>query len=445
MRWAIAVTAIAKKAGNMNRFEGKKILFLGSNVSVTDMIRYARANGAHTTVADWYDIDKSLAKRVADEAVPISTADVAALVDHVLENEISAVFAGIHEFNILKAMDVAGRCGLPFYCTMEQWNSIERKDVFRELCMRHGVPCPKTYYAGAPTDLDLESIAYPAVLKPVDASASEGVHICHDEADLLLWLPEAARSSGKGVVIVEQFFNGYEFTAHYTLHKGKARLACMDNRYPVAVHEGAVTTVPVARIYPSLFLDSYIEQVDHSMVELCESIGVEEGVLFVQGIYDDLSDEFVVFEAGLRSAGEAPYRFIERVNGINYINLLVDNAFGMEPRYDQSMEDPYLNGRCCGIVSFVGKGGIVGAIEGLEEALAETPSVIDHEVRYPVGSEVPDGDTLRQLLIRFVLDCENREQMAADIKFLNESVQVRDANGQNMVLKMAPERLFGLE
>lgn len=429
----------------MKHLEGKKILFLGSNVSVTDMIRYARENGAHTAVADWYGIEKSLAKQAADEPVSISTADDEALANYVTENGFSGVFAGIHEFNLLQAMKVAGRCGLPFYCTKDQWESIESKDSFRKLCEAQGVPCPKTYYTGEPNGCVLDKVAFPAVLKPVDASASEGVHICHDAKELLRWLPEAARLSEKGHVIIEQFFQGHEFTAHYTIHRGKACLACMDNRYPVAVHEGVVTTVPVARIYPSLFLDSYIEQVNDSMVALCESIGIDEGVMFVQGIYNEDDDSFAIFEAGLRSAGEAPYRIIEQVNGLNYIDLFVDYALGVDPAYEQSKEDPYLKGKCCGVVSFVGRGGTVGSIEGLEEAIAATPSVIDYEVRYPVGSEVPDGDTLRQLLIRFVMVCEDRGQMAKDIDFLNTSVQVKDVNGNYMAIKMTPERLFGLD
>ena len=126
------------------------------------------------------------------------------------------------------------------------------------------------------------------------------------------------------------------------------------------------------------------------------------------------------------------------------MDMFVDVALGVEPQYDQSMEDPYLSGKCCGVVSFVGRGGTVGSIEGLAEAVAATSSVIDYEIRYPVGSVVPDGDTLRQLLIRFVMVCEDRAQMAKDIEFLNSSVRVVDVEGKNMAIKMDPERIFGL-
>lgn len=425
--------------------DGKKILFLGSNVGVSDMVRYAQAQGVKAIVADWYPVEKSYAKQIADEAVQISTADIDAISLYVKENGIDGVFAGIDEFNLLNAMEVARRCELPFYCTNVQWELIERKDNFRKQCLVHGVPCPKTYYAGPAKDIDLSVIEYPSVIKPVDGSTSKGVHICESEQALVSWLPDAMKSSNSGDIIVEEYFVGYEFTAHYTLHNGIACLACVDNRYPVAVHDGSVTTIPVARVYPSLFTESYLDKVNDSMVRLCESLGMKEGVLFVQGIYNDKADSFVIFEAGLRSAGEAPYRFLTSVNGINYMSLFVDTALGQEPDYDQSREDPFLHGKCCGVISFVGKGGVVGKIDGLTEAVNATPSVVDYEVRYPVGSEIPDGDTLRQLQTRFVLECDNREQMARDIQYLNDNVQVTGINGKNLVIKMEPNRLYGLE
>ena len=74
--------------------------------------------------------------------------------------------------------------------------------------------------------------------------------------------------------------------------------------------------------------------------------------------------------------------------------------------------------------------------------MRKTSSVIEYESRYPVGAKTPNGNTLRQLMIRFVMICDNREQMAYDIQFLNEHIRVLDENRKNMVLKMEPKRVF---
>ena len=427
----------------MGKFSGKTLLMLGSNVGAVEMIRYAKENGAFTIAADYYRADRSAAKREADEAVLISTADEEALGRLIEERHIDGVLSGISEFNILKAMSLSKRYGLPFYCTSEQWNSIEHKEKFRQLCDENMVPCPKTYYVGSDLgSTDRTNFQYPLVLKPVDACASKGVFICEDEGELMTHYKEALSSSESGLVIIEEFVRGDEFTAHYTICNGKPSLSCIDNRYPVAVHEGKVTTIPVARIYPSTYIDGYIEKVNPYMLRLCENLGVKNGVLFIQGIHNPTTGEFWIFEAGLRSAGEAPNRFIAKINGIDYFQLLVDTALLGKGTVDISKDDPYMTGKCCGIISFVAKHGIVGKIEGLEEAIATTTSVVGYENRYPIGSETPDTDTLRQLMIRFVMICDSREQMYRDVKYLNEHISVLNDQGKDMVIRLEPERIL---
>ena len=424
------------------KFHGKTLLMLGSNLSAADSVRYARDNGAYVIVADWNETEKSKAKQFANEAILLSTADFDALSDLIVSRNVSGVFAGISGFNLKQAMKLCDKHSLPFYFSLDQWNRVGTKGLFRELCLEYGVPCPVTYYIGnIVDDIDWDRIEYPAVVKPVDGSSSAGVCICKDRQTLIECAKKDLELSASGKIIVEQFVKGDEFTAHYTVHEGRATLSCVDNRYPVAVHSGDVTTVPVARIYPSLFTVEYIDQVNEQMVALCESLGLSEGVLFVQGLYD--GESFAIFEAGLRSAGECAYRLLDAANGVNYLHMLVDYALGVKTDYDTLREDPFFGGTCCGVVSYVGRGGEVGSILGLDETLKTVSSIIDYEVRYPVGSEIPDGDTLRQLAIRFAMCCESREQMAADIRAINESVRMLDVNGNDMSIKMVPERVFG--
>ena len=168
------------------------------------------------------------------------------------------------------------------------------------------------------------------------------------------------------------------------------------------VHEGNVTTIPAARVYPALFLDQYKASVNPQMISLCESLGLEYGILFAQGFYDPCDKSFSIFEAGLRSAAECPCRFMENITGQNHIHMLVDYILTGSSDYDLNCESPNLRGKTCGIISFSSIGGKVGSIEGLKETLDELPGIIRFENRYPVGSVAPDGNTLRQLMLRFI-------------------------------------------
>ena len=306
------------------------------------------------------------------------------------------------------------------------------------------MPCPKTYFSGkdVPEDI-INTIEYPVIVKPVDSSSSIGITICRDYTTLCKAILEAIRNSDKGRIIIEEYFDGEEFSVHYTIVNGAVSLSCIDNRVPVAVHPGDVTTVPVARVYPSNFINDYIEQVNEKMIDLCRSLGLTAGVLFVQGLYNRHKKQFSIFEAGLRSAGEAPYRIIQEVNGINFMNNLVDYALlGQVQDFDITKDDPYLKGKVCCVTSFVSKGGRVGQIIGYEETIKNVQSIVDSECRYHEGDVTPDGNTLRQIMMRFVLICDNVEQLVNDIETINNSISVLDDKGEDLCYRFDVRNYF---
>lgn len=430
----------------MKKYDGKRLLMLGSNAMSCEIVEYARRNGAHVAVTDFLPIEKSPAKQLADEALFISTADIDALTEYGRRESIDGVFAGISEFNLIQARKLSEALGLRYYCDENQWDLIERKDRFKALCLEYGVQTPKEWFSGTATEFerfDKAALRYPLVVKPVDGSASQGVTICEGEEALTRAAANAFEVSASQKIIIEAFAQGHEFTAHYTVCGGKAALACVDNRYPAALHPGSVTTIPIARVYPALFQKRFVRTVTPRLTALCEGIGLDTAILFFQGLYDERKDAFTIFEAGLRSAAESPCRFLERITGQNQVYLLLDYILLGASSYDLGLEKPDLNGKCCAVVSFASAGGVVAEIRGLEE-VQSLPEVIRVENRYPVGSAVPNGDTLRQIMLRFVILTESREALARTIERINAAVHATDIQGNEMLIGMEPERVFGL-
>lgn len=423
----------------MKKFAGKKLLVLGTNVGSVDIVRYARGEGARVYVADFYPPERSEAKKYCDVPVLMSTADTSGLVKLVSEEQIDGVFAGISEFNLLQAQEISRRLNLRFYCTKEQWKAVENKAEFRRHCKQCGIPHPQTYFTGRIEDTGYTGKIpshWPCIVKPVDGSSSRGITICKGPEELFDAVKIAADCTRSREVIIEDFFEGDEFTAHYTIVNGKAALSSIDNRYPVSVNSGQVTTIPIARVYPSTFLEEYMRQVNESVIDLCHSLKLEMGVLFIQGLYNKRENTFCIFEGGLRSAGEAPYRLIERVNGLNYMHLFIDYILlGEVKAYSRAKEDPTFAGHKCCVLSFVSKGGKVGSIQGLEKTVSSLDNIVDWECRYPVGSDTPSGNTLRQIMLRFVLDCPSLERLVHDIDSINNQVEVLAEDRTPLCLK----------
>lgn len=425
------------------KFDNKTLLILGSNVGAKDIINYAKANGAKTIVADYYDKEKSIAKQFSDYHEKVSTDDFDGLMRIATKYKVDGVISGISEFNLLNTYELSKKLNTNNYFDKKQWNNVSNKDSFRQMCMDYNVSCPKTFYTGPyPKDFRLDNKKFPVVVKPIDGSMSRGVTICNNIKEVDSAIEEAVKHSNSKKIIIEEYFEGDEFTAHYSIVNGRVNLACMDNRYPVAVNEGNVTTIPVARIFPSTFLEKYIDKENNNVIQMIESLGLTNGVFFLQGFYNKKLDRFSIFEAGLRCAGEAPYRFLEKVNGLNFLNPLVDLSLGIKTTdYNYSKEDPFLNGKHSGIISFVTKGGKVAKIEGLEESVSNVKSVIEYECRYKEGEDTPSGNTLRQLMIRFVMVCDSIDQMKSDINYLNSNINVYNDKGESMIFKFDEERL----
>src|SRR5690606_30048069 len=102
------------------KYSGKKILILGGKpIGSVDIVRYAKENGAYTIVTDNLPVDESPAKQLADKAWDISTAEVEILCNKIKENNVDAVFTGVHEFNIWRTFEVCNVLNIPFYATEE--------------------------------------------------------------------------------------------------------------------------------------------------------------------------------------------------------------------------------------------------------------------------------------------------------------------------------------
>ena len=125
--------------------------------------------------------------------------------------------------------------------------------------------------------------------------------------------------------------------------------------------------------------------------------------------------------------------------------MLIDYILLGNSDYDLAKEAPDLDGKCGGVISYAAKGGTVGQISGLDETVKNVPSILQYENRYPIGSVTPNGNTLRQLMLRFIMLSESREALKKDIAFINGHIDVNDTNGNNMVVKFDPQRSDGLE
>ena len=415
----------------MKKFIAKKLLVLGTSVGSTDIVKYAQSEGAYVIVTDYLPVEKSAAKQIADETAMISTTDVKKLCEFAKEKNIDGVFCGVSETNLLSVCSVASVLNLPCYFTLKQWEICQNKSLFKDLCCRFNLPVARKFEIGDNlNDNTFKKIEYPVIVKPTDQSSGIGIHVCYNDDELKEGYEDAKKRSFSHQVIVEKYIKGNEFSAVYTVSNGEYRLSMMGDKYLNRDQKGLLP-LPEAYVYPSKYLGYYIDNINEKVIKMFHSIGIMNGIVFVQGVTDGKNT--ALFEAGLRMPGTAVYRFTDYINNVNIMKRLTDFALTGVMEADLSLEDPTLKGRRCCLLSILNAGGKVGQIEGIKEAIS-VPGVIDSEVRYQVGDEILKSGTLKQSHIRFFVFRETMKDLQESIQQIQGLISVKDNYGNNMLL-----------
>ncbi len=415
----------------MGLFDGKRLLVLGTSVGSIEIVKYAKEEGAYVIVTDYLPTEKSAAKQYADETAMISTLDAEALCEFGRQKHIDGVFCGVSEANLVSVNKIAKELDLPCYFTDEQWELLENKDRFKTLCSEYNVPVAKKYHLSEDfPENELKAIEYPVIIKPVDQSSAIGIHICHNQEELIEGYKDAVQKSYCGKAIVEQYIVGDEFSAAYTVIDGEYRLSMMGDKYLNREQEGFIP-LPEAYVYPSKHLNVYIDKINSNVIKMFQSIGLRNGTVFIQGVTD--GSQWAVFEAGLRMGGTALFRFIDQINHINILKLLVNYQMTGKMQGDIALEDPYLKGKRCCLLSLLNAGGEIAEINGFEEA-KETKGVVESVVRYKVGETIAKSGTLKQSHIRFFVVCDTANELTESIQQIQKKITVLDKQGKNMLL-----------
>ena len=421
--------------------KGKKLLVLGGVAMICELVQNAQRRGAYVIVADYYS--DSAAKRFADEAWLVSTADTEKLSELCLKAHVDGVISAFDDFNIFCAQRLSERIGAPFYATGEQLENTMDKTKFKELCRKNGVPSTPEFYLDRELSRSaLDAIRYPVIMKPADSSGARGITICNTEEELRTAYETAMRTSKRGKVILEKYMVGDEIGVNYILQDGEIHASVLHDRY-MQNNNGQHVRLPVAYVYPSKYTKHYLEQEDSLVANMFRSLGMRNGSLFLQGCVDDATCYF--YEMGYRLNGAKQYQLLDALCGFNPMEMIVNYSLtGKEA--DESITpriNPMLGKACC-TLSILAKPAKIAKIIGLEE-IRSYPETVAVTQWYQEGEEItPDAiGTQKQICMRITLATESMQSLADTIRKVYRTLDVMDEEGKSILLEQFdPNRIL---
>ena len=415
----------------MMELKGKKLLILGAYGTEIEIINEAKKLGVYTIATDSHtDWSLAPAKSVADEGADISWSDYDALEKLCREKNIDGCIAGYSEIRIKCLSEFCKRMGFYNYADGADLDTITSKDLFREACIKHGIPVAASY------SIDDDIKDFPVIVKPVDNAGSRGISLCYNKDELSAAYESAVKSSYCGRAVIEEYLGGddprYEPAFFYTIHNGKAVLDCSLDRIMVDMGEGIIRQA-VGNVYPSKYLDTFLEKQDRQFKELFAALGMKNGMLFMQGKMKN--GLYLPVDIGYRLEGSLSFHYSDFINNVNPMQMMIRYALTGSMGDDEVIEDmtePHYTKTGVTVTLLVTKGKIA-EISGLDEIRHEK-CVIHTAQKLQVGAECTHIADFSQVLCRIYLCSEDKGELADTVEKIYSTVKVLDEDGNNMLI-----------
>ena len=407
----------------------KKLLILGGDSRSKDIVLCSKLLGVHTIVADYYDVLRSPAKLVADEYWNQDVFNTEEVVRLIREHHVDGVITGFSDSYLLKYNEICSAAGLPCYATKNVFETTLDKALFKQLCIDNDVPTVPAFDIES-FDPNIISETFKVILKPVDNSGSRGIRVCTRPEDFQLCLEYALSFSKKKEVVIERFMELDTFSCSYTIQDGEISLSTMNDRI---VHKvagaGAVTA---GGIYPSKYIDSYLEKMDEKVQSMYKKLGVTNGVLFIQGFTD--GNEYYFYEMGYRLSGGRHYLFTKNQNNTSSLEYLINFALtGKMADYCIKDKDNARFKQLCCQVNVLGKEAMISEIVGFEH-VQSMPCVIYSSLMKNVGDHIGADGTTAQQCVGIYMVVDNYSKFKENINEIKENLHIYDKDGNDLIL-----------
>lgn len=415
--------------------KGKRLLILGGSRISCEIIRHARAMGIITGVTDWYALEKSPAKQMADEAYFVNTSDIDAMVDLIKEKKFDGVLTGFTDSVLPYYAEMCERAGLPSYGTKEQFDIFIDKEKYKALMRQFDVPTIPEY------NIDLDrfdettaDIVYPVIVKPADSSGSRGITVCENKAELKAAISFAVETSKAKEVLVEQYIDNAEATIFWLFVDGRYYMMLLGNRHVKHNQEGELP-LPAGYTYPAAVQPRLLAEVAPKMESMFRSVGIKDGMMFMQCKIVD--GTCVVYDIGYRLTGSLEYINLKGMCGFDPLDMMIRFALTGETGEPDIAKkvDPYLGGKYSYNVSLLCKPGKVAEIKGLDE-IRKLPGVFDVVVAHPVGDTITEAmkGRLAQITVRILGKADDIESMKNEMLEMQRIAHVISDTGEEMIL-----------
>lgn len=414
----------------MENLNGKRLLVLGGSIWRQAIKDFADKHGIYLISAGLYPAGTD---EIAQEFYRIDTTDRKLMIPFIREHKIDGVYMGGSEMIISSACEYINELGLPCYCNKNQWESLQDKRLFKDLCIKHGLPVVPRF------DIDPKNVAgsiqqdsFPVILKPADGCGSSGFSVCNNTNELVAGYDNAVKASPTGSIICEKFVKNESVVFFATFCNGQMLFSGLEDKIPV-LYEKERSYVGGIFLFESQLVNEFKTLFEIKLQALFNSIGLKQGTAWIEVFYDN--GKYYFNEVGFRYGGSVSVYPVDYFYGINQVASDIYFALtgkGCVENHDSLIPKDFNRKKYyCAYPVHISAGQIKEILG--DEELRKNPNVILVSLNKKVGDSVKQTGSFSQVfaLVHFVF--ESLDECKEFIDYIHKTLVVKDENGNNLI------------
>ena len=412
--------------------QGKKLLILGGAYQHRKLVQAAKKMDIVTYVTDYLPFSESPAKQMADHGYMYNITDIDEIIALCKAEKIDGVIAPYLDVTQRPYQIICEKMGYPCFGDAGQFSLLTDKAVFKDFCRKNGADVIPDY---RPEEVLCEredaKAEFPILVKPCDSRGSRGQTICFDRGQVQDAVEQARKESASGKVILEKYMGTAEdIQLVYFIVDGEPILVRVEKRYLGPAGSG-LDKLCIATLDPASCEEKFRRYANDRIVAMLKKTGIQNGPIFIQAFFDGKTAW--LYDPGLRMPGDDYDVAYKAITGIDMAALLIEFALTGEIKRGTAarIREARLDKPAVMLLPAV-RPGRIASIAGVEE-IAQHPNVLTFSQAYQVGDVVGLHNNVKQRFGEFVLMTDTMEEMKKTIRWVFDTLQVQDAEGQDML------------
>lgn len=398
-----------------------KALVLAGAPSQIVLLNQLKERGYTTILAD--NNPNAVAVPYADEFVKVNLLDIDAVRKVAADKKVDMVLSVCADQVLITAAKVSEDLGLPCYIDYKTACNVSDKGYMKATFEKFDIPTSKHIFI---EKLDAEKISgmeYPLVVKPADAYSSKGVRKATNYEELEVFFAEAADISRSGLVIVEEFNEGFEITVDFQIVDGKAVFLAASNTEKVNYEDRFLA---FRTRNPASVDDETIERIKVIGQKIADAFELKNTPVLVQLISDGKKESVLEFCA--RTGGGAKYLLLKMAAGFDPITAVLDLTLGKKVNVDEfKPEHKFFTNEF--IYSYPGE---FDHLEGFEELKLE--GIISEYWQFKSkGAVIKNAATSSDRVVSITIQADSFEELVEKHNIAASRVKIINTEGNDFM------------